>query len=97
MEIYDPKSATSYLNIDETARVAVEAFQKGDLDTMIENCGLQKKAMVLMFISSIVIFMSAIPMALLPIKPMAKKSISSGKSLFFIMPYIPKAAALLIT
>lgn len=42
MEIYDPKSATSYLNIDETARVAVEAFQKSDLDTMIENCGFIK-------------------------------------------------------
>lgn len=42
MEIYDPKSATSYLNIDETARVAVEAFQKADLDTMIDNCGFTK-------------------------------------------------------
>ena len=43
MEIYDPKSATSYLNIDETARVAVEAFQNADLDTMIDNCGFTKE------------------------------------------------------
>lgn len=42
MEIYDPKSATSYYNIAETARVAVENFQCADLDTMIENCGFTK-------------------------------------------------------
>lgn len=42
MELYDPKSATSYLNINETVRVAVERFQAGDLDTMIENCGFTK-------------------------------------------------------
>ena len=42
MEIYDPKSATSYLNIAETVRVAVEKFQASDLDQMIENCGFTK-------------------------------------------------------
>lgn len=42
MEIYDPKSATSYLNMDETVRVAVERFRAKDLDEMIENCGFTK-------------------------------------------------------
>ncbi|MGI5873231.1 MAG: DUF3786 domain-containing protein [Bacillota bacterium] len=42
MEIYDPKSATSFYNMDETVRVAVERFQNSDLDQMIENCGFTK-------------------------------------------------------
>lgn len=42
MEVYDPKSAKSYLNIDETVRVAVENFATSNLDTMIENCGFTK-------------------------------------------------------
>lgn len=42
MEIYDPKSATSYLNIAETVRVAVEKFAAGDLAEMIANCGFTK-------------------------------------------------------
>ena len=42
MEIYDPKSAESFYNINETVRVAVERFKASDLDTMIENCGFTK-------------------------------------------------------
>lgn len=42
MEIYDPKSATSFYNMNETVRVAIERFQNSDLDTMIENCAFTK-------------------------------------------------------
>ena len=42
MEIYDPKSATSFYNMNETVRVAIERFQNSDLDTMIANCGFTK-------------------------------------------------------
>ncbi|HMM05493.1 MAG TPA: DUF3786 domain-containing protein [Clostridiales bacterium] len=42
MEIYDPKSATSYLNIAETVRVAVAKFAAGDLAEMIANCGFRQ-------------------------------------------------------
>lgn len=42
MEIYDPKSATSYLNIDETIRVALKKFQECNLDAMIDHCGFTK-------------------------------------------------------
>lgn len=42
MEIYDPKSAESFYNINETVRVAVERFKSSDLDSMIENCGFTK-------------------------------------------------------
>ncbi len=38
-KIYDPKSATSYLNIDVTAQYAVEAFAKENLEEMIACCG----------------------------------------------------------
>ena len=34
-KIYDPKSATSYLNIDVTAQYAVEDFAKENLEEMI--------------------------------------------------------------
>ena len=42
MEIYDPKSATSFYNMNETVRVAIERFQAKSLDEMIENCGFTK-------------------------------------------------------
>ena len=42
MEIYDPKSATSFYNMNETVRVAIERFQNSDLDTMIANCAFTK-------------------------------------------------------
>lgn len=42
MEIYDPKSATSYLNIAETVRVAVAKFAAADLGEMIANCGFDQ-------------------------------------------------------
>ena len=42
MEIYDPSTAESYYNINETARVALEKFKECKLDEMIENCGFTK-------------------------------------------------------
>lgn len=37
-EIYDPKSATSFYNMDTTVKVAVEEFRKKELTEMIKNC-----------------------------------------------------------